>query len=544
MRGAGTLSRQSTGEPMKRERAVIFERYQWSLVQHDVTCLHRSPEEIRNAFLVLCLGFVLLMTWTPVPGHAQSSLSSIIRRAKALEERGELSSAAALLTTSAKEYPHRFELDFELGVVALRREDWPVAISYFQISSEEKPDYTDSLYYLAQAFYLYSESQLAIETLDRALRFDPKNALILQKRGEYACNSDSICRDGLRYLLRARALDARLDEIDFDVGIAFYKNHQLEAAKQSLETALRHNPSHGEAHYYLAELYGQALNWTLAKEQFTLAVRANPGRGDYLLGLGRALIALDEYQAAVPVLGTALNSDPSLFRAHFYLASAYRHLGKLSESRKELKLFQAANERTDSDAPVVRIKNSLDEQRWKRIGSLVDSGDEAALSAEIANINQDVNHHDLRQCFQLGVVYVLFEKADRAVEALRCARSQDPNDPDVHAWMGRALLIADRIPAAQEELRTALVLQSGNSIALSSLGEISYRQSKWGEAIKYFEDSHTRQPDILLELCDAYWHAGQTENARLTSELIKIFAPDDRKSIDAAAIILQRNSTN
>ena len=39
-----------------------------------------------------------------------------------MEERGDLSSAAALLTSGADQYPHRFEINFELGVVALRRE--------------------------------------------------------------------------------------------------------------------------------------------------------------------------------------------------------------------------------------------------------------------------------------------------------------------------------------------------------------------------------------------------------------------------------------
>ena len=280
----------------------------------------RSVRRLQRLF---CRTLLFVFPLTLSASSAQTDLRSDLERVQSLEDQGNLDGAADLLAKALREHPaNRATINFNLGTLALRRHDWLAAIGFLQKSGQDAPRSVKTLFYLGQAYYQNGETALAVTTLDRAVQLAPSNAAILQKRGEYICAGDAVCPKGLEDSLRARNLDPTLDQIDYDLGVAEYKNHRFDAAKLSLQTETGRNPENAAAQFYLGEICAQNNQWQEAQQHYERSIQSDATRGAYYSGLGRALMALDKPDTALPNLERALELDFSNVGAHFKLAQA------------------------------------------------------------------------------------------------------------------------------------------------------------------------------------------------------------------------------
>ena len=476
---------------------------------------------------------VSLIPFSQCIAVAQSPLVSILRNAEALESAGRLADAKVLLTSAEKQFPHNASLHFELGTLALQQEDWPAAVQALRLAAKENPRDPDTLFYLGQAYYQNGDSSLAVTTLEQGARLAPRNAAMAQKRGEYLCNSDPNCVKGLQELRRAQTLDPTLDGIDFDIGIAEYKNRQVQPAEQSFEAELHRSPRNAEAEFYLGELFGLSGDWKNAKEHYLQAIEDDPTKADAYYGAGHCTLALGDAAAAIPFLRKALEVNPSLLNAHYQLALAYRKMKQPEQAAAEMALFKAAHEKEQAESPVVPVRSAQDEKAWEQIRSLVDSGNESALISNLKSRDLQKNLPASSIGLELGMVYYTFDKPQSAIRVLQHEVAVSPQNADAHAWLGRSLLLGGRSDDAQAELLKAFALAPGNQIALLGLGQLNYAQGHWSIAARYLEDSRIKQPEVLVKLCDAYSRAGQAQQVQMTAELVHIFAPDDSAAIAA-----------
>jgi Flp pilus assembly protein TadD len=466
----------------------------------------------------------------------------MLDRAEKLEDEGRLGEAEQILKAAEARDPQSARVQADLGMLALRREDWGGAVTALRRASVRAPRNAGILFYLAQAYDQSGDGADAVEALDRAARLAPGDPQIAQKHGEYLCNTDPDCGRGLRELLRAQQLDPTLPEIDFDLGIAEYKNRQPAEAERSFAAELKRSPANARAEFYLGELAVLRLDWAAGRDHYLASIQKDGSHGDAFYGAGHCLMMLGRPGEAVPLLQRALELDPRLLKSHFLLARAYRQLGDPQQADQELALFREAQAREDATSPLVPVQTLQDEKTWQRMKALVEAGDDAGLAAYLHGLADARHVANFNVGVEVGVIYDIFGQPARAERVLRRAIAERPQDADAHAWLGHALLLERRPADAEPELKEAFRLSPGSQAALVGLGELSYMRGRWAEAAGYLEDSRSRQPDVLVMLCDAYAKAGQRSQAQTTAELLRIFAPADQDALRQADRILRADA--
>jgi tetratricopeptide (TPR) repeat protein len=127
------------------------------------------------------------------------------------------------------------------------------------------------------------------------------------------------------------------------------KDEALKAFARELEI----DPSNANAAYEIGELYRRGGDFGKARELFERAVKFAPEFQEAYVGLGKALIALNDNIAAVPVLRKAGSLDPSDDVPHFLLSRALQSTGDTAGQQKELADFQRLrNARNERQSPI------------------------------------------------------------------------------------------------------------------------------------------------------------------------------------------------
>jgi tetratricopeptide (TPR) repeat protein len=448
---------------------------------------------------------------------------------------------AALLPLSGQTPPDAAR-SFRLGTQALEKGDWATAIQQLERSRASSPRNPEVLFYLAQAYYQHDEYAKAMPVIAQAAKLAPASAPIAQKHGQYMCDAEVHCPAGLAELMRAKKLDPTLEDLDFDIGLAQYRMGRMDAARGSFEAELRRNSRHADAEFYLGEVLTRMgepspgnKEYEGAKSCYQRAIRDGGERAIYYQGLGRSMVALGEFEPAIPALTKALQLDPAEIEAHFQLAKALRGLGREQEGVHELEIFKAARDRLNVPSPLIPVKGAQESRVWDELRALADGGNEQAFLARVRQLDGRGN-----LWLRAGAVYCVMSKPEKALRALEKACQEEPASAEVRAWLGRARLLQKNVPAAEAEFQSALQLDGRNQTALAGLGELRYRQRRWREAARYLEDSQSKQTEVLVALCDSYFQLGDKSNGRITAELVRIFARDSQPAQDAVQRLLAR----
>ena len=217
---------------------------------------------------VLCFG-------AEAPSRLERLEREALNRGSALEERGEYEQARAAYLGALKQVPGSGEVRFRVGLLCLRAGNWPEAISFLEEAARSRPKHVDTLYYLAQAYYLDGRHGDARETLERAIVLAPERPDLAQKYGEYLCE-DKLYGEGLRHLLEAQRLDPDLPGIDFDLGMAYHKLAEIPEAQRHLDAALKRDPGNLVAARFLADTLGREGRWNEAKSLYQSVIAHEP----------------------------------------------------------------------------------------------------------------------------------------------------------------------------------------------------------------------------------------------------------------------------
>jgi protein O-GlcNAc transferase len=450
--------------------------------------------------------------------------AQILSRGATLEERGDLAQARDVYLAGLQQLPKSGELALRLGLLALRAGDWAEAVRLLEQARTARPRHVDTLYYLAQAYYLDGRQAAASATIERAATLAPTRADVAQKHGEYLCELKA-CQEGLRFLQKAQRLDPELPNIDFDLGMAHHKLASLTEARQSLEAALKKDPENLLAARFLADVLHRATEWSRAQELYEYVLARDPRNPWACYGLGHALLALNRPAEALAPLKRSLELDPTIAKAHYQLGRALRLLGRPDEARAEWELFRALRERQKEAAPPLRPERpSFEDRIWRECARLVAEGQEsdalAYLDSVLEGSGQDPH-------YLLGVLYFNLDRGADATRLLTQAVSLAPEDAEAQAALGRALVLAGENERAEEALGGAAALKPDGELTLVGQGELAYARRRWSEAIQAFERSGTAQAPVLLKLCRAYFEAGNDAKARETAQVVRAFAKGD-----------------
>jgi tetratricopeptide (TPR) repeat protein len=451
----------------------------------------------------------------------------VLTRGAALEERGEYRQAKALYLEGLGRFPRSGEIAFRIGTLYLREGDMTAAIRSLQQASDLRPRHVDTLYYLAQAYYLDGQHEPARERLLRALALEPGRAEIAQKYGEYLCE-DRGCAEGLRYLLKAQRLDPTLPDIEFDIGMAHLRLAAIADAERHLEIAVENDPGNMLAARFLADTLGREYRWDRARDLYKLVIAREPRNARALYGLGQALLALGDAEGAVTPLREALAADPTIAEAHFQLARAFRQVGRRDEADQELGLFKALRgRRPGSDSALRAERTPAEERMWDECRRLLREGREADALAYLESLSPSTQPSS----YLLGALYFELGRSADAVRLLARADAQSPEDPDILALLGRAYVADGNLEAAEPVLARARASRPDGELALIGAGELELARRRWDQAIRHLEDARTIQVPALLKLCRAYLAVGDKAKALETAELVRAFGRDDPASL-------------
>jgi len=488
-----------------------------------------------------CLGICLIaaVAVNCVPPLAEAQVSSAmagngsLRRAAALEERGQFARAEQIYLAEEKLFPKNAEILFHLGTLRMRQSDWPAAIEYLEKSRTLESRNTDVLFYLAQAYYLNGELAQAQKVILSAARFAPNQAAVLQKAGEYLCEGND-CGPGLEDLLKARKLDPALENIDMDLGMAYYKLFKHEQAQPILEAVFRRDPNNLVAALILGEIAAYQGNWEKARGLDEYVLIRKPRNASALKNLGAALVALGKDEEALSPLHAALAIDPSLSDVHFQLGRALHDLGRPEESLQEMELYQAIRDRDHIVQALVSPDKALQNEHWRECEKLLEENGE---SAAIAYVNSFAakTHSQLNANYVVGMLYSALQRNGEAIRLLNRAVQMSPSDADAVAFRGRIYLRAHNYEWSEIDLKRALEMSPKNQIALVGMGELEYARGQWAEAASYFDESRTQEVSALLSMCDAYARAGNRDKARESAELVRAFARGDTNHLAEAS---------
>lgn len=478
----------------------------------------------------LCICFVATVgaNWVLLQADAQVGNGSL-RRAAELEDRGQFAQAEQIYIAQEKVSPRSGEILFHLGTLRMRQNDWPKAIEYLEKCAMLEPRNADVFFYLAQAYYLNRNIIQAQRTILSAAKLAPNEAAVLQKAGEYLCDGGD-CGTGLDDLRKARRLDPTLENIDLDLGMAYYKLAKHEEARSLLESVLQKNPNNMAAASLLGKLAAYEGNWDKARGLDEYVLSRDPRNVTALKDLGTALVAQGNDEAALSPLHEALELDPSLSDAHFQLGRALRDLGRSEESHREMELYQSIRDRAHSVQTLVNSEKASEDDHWRTCERLLKENGEAAAIAYINSLATETQTK-LNALYMLGMIYSAQGRNKDALRVLNKAAQTSPDDADAVAFLGRVYLREHDYQESEAHLKRALEMSPQNQIALVGMGELAYAKGQWQEAAQYLDESRTQEVSALLLMCNAYMRDGNRDKAQEAAELVRAFDHGDKQPL-------------
>ena len=455
-----------------------------------------------------------------------------------LEEAGHVSEAAAAYAEALKLAPDDPDLLLKNGIYKLAAGQKEEAIQLLRRCAKILPGDGDAQYYLAQAYHLNGQDELALPAIRQSLRAEPDNSSVWQKYGELLCSTGD-CHTGLRWLLKARRADATLPRIDFDIAAADYKLMDLAGAGEYAKHAVETRPSDVNALELLASADVKLARWQEAQAAFQKLLTFKPGDVEALLGLGQCEVELKNDQAAVETLESVLRLDPTRLLAHFYLSRAFAGLGKSADAQHEAALHHLMMEQATF------VRSAETEQRESAIKTQAEqllSEHREAEALQLYNRHFKGTSATPADAYVfVGKLYLFMGRTDDGLRCLRHALILQPKVRGAHTYEGILALKQGDLTRAENEFQAELSNDPSYQMAIAEIGEVRYRQGRWSDAAEQLAKSRTTTPELLYMLCDSYFHLGNVADADLNAEAMAAYARNRPDIMQGLVDLLHRN---
>ncbi|HEY3618318.1 MAG TPA: tetratricopeptide repeat protein [Candidatus Sulfotelmatobacter sp.] len=455
-----------------------------------------------------------------------------------LEEAGHTSEAAAAYEEALKLAPNDGDLLLKTGIYRLAAGQKEEAIRLLQHCIRILPGDGDAHYYLAQAYHLNGQDDLALHAIRQSLKAEPGNAAVWQKYGELLCGTGD-CAAGLKWLLKAQRSDATLPRIDYDIAATDYKLMDLAGAAQYSERAVQSQPNDVTAWQLLAIADVKLARWQEAKDAFEHILTFKTDDVEASLGLGQCEVELKNYPAAVEKLQLVLRLEPTRLLAHFYLSRAFAGMGKTADAEHEAALHQLMMEH------MTFVRSVETEERESPIKAqarelLAEHHEEEALQLYRAHFKGTAATPADAYVF-VGKLYLFMGNAEDGLRCLHHALEIQPTVRGAHTNEGILALKLGDLGRAEKEFKAELANDPNYQMAIAEMGEVRYSQRLWSEAAEQLAKSRTMTPELLYMLCDSYFHLGKVSDANLTAETIAAYGRNNPAVMKELNELLLRN---
>jgi tetratricopeptide (TPR) repeat protein len=455
-----------------------------------------------------------------------------------LEEAGRTSEAAAAYEEALKLAPNDADVLLKTGAYKLAAGQKEEAIKLLQHCIRILPGDGDAQYYLAQAYHLNGQDDLALSAIRLSLKAEPDNASVWQKYGELLCVSED-CETGLKWLLKARQSDATLPRIDYDIALTDLKLMDLSGAAQYAARAVEAQPNDVAALQLLADVDIKLAKWQEARNAFERILAFKTNDVDSLFGLGQCELELKNYPAAIDKLQLVLRLAPTRLLAHYYLSRAYAAMGKTDDAHHEAALHQLMME------------------QMTFVRSVESEGSESPITPKASQLLAEHREEDALQLYRnhfkgtaatladayvfIGKLYLGLGDREDGLRSLHHALEIQPTVRGAHTYEGILSLKLGDLSGAENQFKAELANDPNYQTAIAEMGEVRYHQERWSDAAEQLSKSRTMTPELLYMLCDSYFHVGKTADADLTAETAAAYGRNNPELMKGLLDLLQRN---
>jgi tetratricopeptide (TPR) repeat protein len=455
-----------------------------------------------------------------------------------LEESGRTSEAAAAYEEALKLAPNDTDVLLKTGAYKLSAGQKEEAIKLLQHCVKLLPGDGDAQYYLAQAYHLNGQDDLALAAIRLSLKAEPDNASVWQKYGELLCVSED-CETGLKWLLKARHSDATLPRIDYDIALTDLKLMDLNGAAQYAARAVESQPNDVPALQLLADVDVKLAKWQEARNAFERILVFKTNDVDSLFGLGQCELELKNYPAAIDKLQLVLRLTPTRLLAHYYLSRAYAAMGRTEDAHHEAALHQLMME------------------QMTFVRSVESEGSESPITAQATQMLAEHREQEALQLYRnhfkgtaatladayvfIGKLYLGLGDKEDGLRSLHHALEIQPTVRGAHTYEGILALKLSDLSGAENQFKAELANDPNYQTAIAEMGEVRYHQERWSDAAEQLAKSRTMTPELLYMLCDSYFHMGKIVDADLTAETAAAYGRNNPELMKGLLDLLRRN---
>jgi tetratricopeptide (TPR) repeat protein len=313
--------------------------------------------------------FLAVLSKNPADAGAHANLGVVYMRRKQWPQ------ALEQLRAAEKLAPGVPGIRLNIGLVNFRRGDYGAAITPLESVLRDQPGTAQAAYILGICYFLterYPDAKAILEPLWDA---QSSNLQYLYVLGIAAGNAGDADLER-RSLGRLKEIGGGSPEMHLLAGKAQLARQQDAAALAEFNAAVAGDPRLPFAHYYLGVLKRKSRDLDAARTEFLTDAALEPDVPFNYEELGNIAAAMGENRKAEEYLDRALRLEPRLATARFSLAKLYR-----SEARYQEALAQA-DEATKSDGKSASL-HYLRAQILQKLNRGSEAQREFAISASL-----------------------------------------------------------------------------------------------------------------------------------------------------------------
>ena len=219
------------------------------------------------------------------------------------------------------------------------------------------------------------------------------------------------------------------------LGYALWKQSQQEAAAVEFSKALKLDPKHVLAQYYLAKIAQAKEQWIRSARLYEAIVASGQIVYDTYLQLSQIYLRQGQTTKALQLLQKAVQESPLDGSLHYRLGQVYKQMGQLENARRSLETSQRLKQadqksiqktldlsmaiQNKQQDQVMRIREELlnessrDPDILMQVGVLLGSGGYYEQSLEPLRRAAEILNDSFEAHFDLGPLYCSWDKVNR-----------------------------------------------------------------------------------------------------------------------------------
>jgi protein O-GlcNAc transferase len=349
---------------------------------------------------------------------------------------------------------------------AADKSDYTTAVADYEKYLGQRPDDAEAHFDLGYVYTAQHQSEKADAEYRKAIELDPKMTQAYLNLGISLI--DTAPKDAVAPLQKVTEQEYGFERGHFLLGVAEENSKELPEAVKELGIAIKLDPNDEAAYVALGRANLASGNAAAAEADFQDALRLKSDDSDAQLGLANCLIQEKKPADAAAALANYLKAQPNDERARMMRAALLVNLGKNDEALAELDV--------------------LAKTRPETVESL-----------------------KLR-----ALIYYRQKKLDQTAAVLQKAEAMAPQNVDIHAELGHALMEMQNYPAATQELEQAFQLDKSANDVLHDLMTAEYLNKNYLAtltALDILAQRETPNAGAWFVRATCYDHLGQLQPA-------------------------------